>query len=544
MSTGANVVQEIRPSAPERVLSRADRLIGGLIALLLVIWSVHLWPQWLHNPDLAHGLFTPIVFIILLRESRERDTRRYLPTSVPLVGAIGAIGALGLLLLVGAGLYAAALEWNHALVEFLLAGALCTLLTAAWLTAALDRVRAVPFNWAAAVAILVWALSAPIPPGTYTRLTQSLQSSVTEAVLTSLQLIGVAAVRDGNVIHLAHTSVGVEEACSGVRSLLSCVFAGFFLSATLVRVPWKRVVIIVLAGPLAIAMNFVRSLSLTLLANGGVDIHGLWHDLTGFAVLGVTATLLAALALFLERGSAFASRTNARVVSQPRDGDSQVRVARVLLIAMLGSAFALLVVFVANTHSTSSTRETPPNLLALLPDQNGSWTVSTRDDLYHFTSQLQTNFLAERTYRREDDKGVAQVTVYIAYWAAGQASVSLVAAHTPDACWPGSGWVEDREPHRTANLHVGEIPLREAQFRSFHFETYPQYVWYWHLVGGKTFNEEVGSPWKLLSLAWHYGFQAGENQVFARISSNRPWEEISRDPLLKDVVTRLQTVGL
>ena len=34
----------------------------------------------------------------------------------------------------------------------------------------------------------------------------------------------------------------------------------------------------------------------------------------------------------------------------------------------------------------------------------------------------------------------AHVTLYVAYWRPGQAPVSLVDAHTPDACWPGTGW--------------------------------------------------------------------------------------------------------
>ena len=51
---------------------------------------------------------------------------------------------------------------------------------------------------------------------------------------------------------MANSTVGVEEACSGVRSLISCVFAGLFFSATLVRQPWARALIVLLAAPLAL----------------------------------------------------------------------------------------------------------------------------------------------------------------------------------------------------------------------------------------------------------------------------------------------------
>jgi len=540
---------------------------GGWLLVLLGAWTLHLLPQWLRNPDLSHGLFTPLVFIILLHEARARGTARYLPTSKIWTAVIGLIGATGLFLLAGAGLYAAALEWNHSLVEFLLAGALCALLTAAWLTAALDRVRLLPFNWPAAMSILVWALSAPIPPGTYTRLTQQLQITVTGGVLFSLNLIGVAASQDGNVIDLAHTSVGVEEACSGVRSLLSCVFAAFFLSAVISRRPAKRAILILLAGPLAIGMNFFRSLLLTLLANDGIDIRGRWHDLTGFGILAVTAALLAGLAVWMERsgrGPAGSTQREKAEESSPltpppvagiqpdpslpasrssSSGNGTTSAER-LVAGTLALSLATLVFFVVHTQPTHHRKEPAPDLWALLPASPPGWEVSTRTDLYRFSSQLQTDILAERTYTRTEPRGTFQVTVYLAYWPAGQASVSLVAAHTPDACWPGSGWVEDPTQHRSISLAVGGVNLPEAQFRSFKLDTFPQNVWYWHLFDGKPIEGKVGSPRELLSLAWHYGFRDEEEQVFIRVSSNRGWQEIAKEPLLAEIVARCRSLGL
>ena len=37
--------------------------------------SVRLWPEWRHNPDLSHGLFMPIIFLVLLHESRSGTPR-------------------------------------------------------------------------------------------------------------------------------------------------------------------------------------------------------------------------------------------------------------------------------------------------------------------------------------------------------------------------------------------------------------------------------------------------------------------------------------
>jgi len=104
----------------------------------------------------------------------------------------------------------------------------------------------VPKLWPAVVAVALWPLSSPLPPGSYTRLALALQGGVTEAVTGALGFFGIAAHRDGNVIELARASVGVSEACSGVRSLVSCVVAGLFLSAVWVKRPWGRAILVVL----------------------------------------------------------------------------------------------------------------------------------------------------------------------------------------------------------------------------------------------------------------------------------------------------------
>ena len=267
-----------RVLTPFTALPLVVRLSVILLVALTAALVVRLWPQWLHNPDLSHGLFMPVVFLLLLRESASGPFR-FLPANRLSSLASMGLWLLGLLTLAAGGLYAAALGWSHDLVGFTLTAALVLLLVAGLVVFSLSTVRFLPFNWSALVAIGLWLLCAPLPPGTYSRLTLSLQLMVTENVLRTLHLLGIGAVRHGNILELATTSVGIEEACSGVRSLISCVFAGLFFSASLVRRPWSRVLLIGLSAPLALAMNFLRSLILPLLPNSGVHIAGLWHDL-------------------------------------------------------------------------------------------------------------------------------------------------------------------------------------------------------------------------------------------------------------------------
>jgi len=525
--------------------SGADRLDGtiklnvGLVVAAVTALSIRLWPQWRHNPDLSHGLFMPLIFLVLLYESRAGGTQRYLRTGFRLRAGFTALLSSGLLALCIAGLYAAAVDWSHALVNFMLAISVVLLLGSALLVFSSDTVRWLPFNWSAVTAVGLWILTAPIPPGTYSRLTLSLQLWVSENVLSALHLLGVAAIRYGNIIQLANATVGVEEACSGVRSLISCVFAGIFFSAILVHRPWARALLIALAAPLALGMNFLRSLALTLLVNRGVDIAGTWHDVTGFAVLGVTAAILGGLALLLER-----RRDSPPVKGAPMIQPRASRLSTVLA-AGLACAATLTVIFVLNTRPSPDVNAPVPDLLALLPAAADGWEVRTSDYLYQFRSTLQTENLAQRTYSKTTPTGPVEVTIYLAYWRAGQAPVSLVASHTPDACWPGAGWSALPTAQPRGPLAFGARVLPEAEYRFFKSGDYPQHVWFWHLYDRRIIRyRDPYSPLELLRIALRFGFRHEGDQLFVRVSSTRPWADIAPEPLLAAFFAATDPLGL
>lgn len=531
-----------------RTASPLAKLALGVFAVALGLLSWRLWPEWWHNPDLSHGLFMPAVFLLLIHDSRTSGTRRFIQSGLIFGIALFLLILSSLFALGSAGLFAAALGWSHALVNFMLTTA-CVLMLGAGLVALADRsVRLISFNWPAWVAVALWMLSTPMPHGTYSRLTLAFQLSVSENVLRTLHLVGVAALRHGNVIQLAQTSVGIEEACSGVRSLISCVFAGLFFSATLVRRPWARALLIGLSVPLALTMNFIRSLALTLLANRGVNIEGSWHDVTGFAVLGVTAALLAGLALLLERRERKPAATIAAEADTPaRYSDSTTGNFRLkTLIVGQAAAMALVGLFVINTHPSIRPDAPVPNLYSILPSSSSGWEVETTNDLFQFSNVLQTDLLAQRTYLKRKPNGEQiQVTFYAAYWRAGQTSVSQVASHTPDACWPGAGWDAVPTPPPGAPPQIGGRTLPAAEYRFFKSQEFPQHVWFWHLFDGRPIAyRDPYSASALLRIAWQYGFRHDGDQLFVRISSNVPWSEIAAEPLLAQFFARTQPLGL
>jgi len=192
---------------------------------------------------------------------------------------------------------------------------------------------------------------------------------------------------------------------------------------------------------------------------------------------------------------------------------------------------------------------TVPVLAELLRErpQAPGWAVLTRLDLGQFADVLQTTALLERTYQRVDEQGrLFQITVYLAYWHPGQSSVSAVATHTPDACWPGAGW----EAIPRASGRVG-LPLKRggvvagAEERAFRLGEVQQWVWFWHLVGGKPLEFFDPRSWRdQLRLFFARGVKRDAQQAFVRLSSNRAWAELAAEPLVVELLAGLTGLGL
>lgn len=138
--------------------------------------------------------------------------------------------------------------------------------------------------------VLVWLVSAPMVSAVETQLNLALLRKVVTVVAGVFDLLGLPIEQQGNVLVLPTGKVGVEDACSGIRSLTGCLFAGSFLAAVFVERVWKKVVLLAVALGLAFGSNLARSLFLTAWAyNYGPDaIEGLVHDIAGYAVLGLT----------------------------------------------------------------------------------------------------------------------------------------------------------------------------------------------------------------------------------------------------------------
>jgi exosortase/archaeosortase family protein len=152
---------------------------------------------------------------------------------------------------------------------------------------------------------LIWSLSAPLATAVENAVSIFLLRRVVAVVFTIFDTLGYSLVQEGNVLILPKGQVGIAEACSGIRSLTGCLFAGSFLAAMFLERTWKKVTLIAAALVFAFLSNLARSLFLTAwaYAYGSDAIEGRLHDATGYAVLAVTSIgLVCLLPLFRARG--------------------------------------------------------------------------------------------------------------------------------------------------------------------------------------------------------------------------------------------------
>ena len=146
-----------------------------------------------------------------------------------------------------------------------------------------------------------WLISAPLFSSVENLISLFLLSKVAKIVYAVMTWLGYVVELNGNSLTFPNGSVGVADACSGIRSLTACLFAGSFLAAVFLDKFWKKVLLVLVSMCLAFFNNILRALFLSFWAyqNGPESISGFVHDAAGYFVLGMTVVgLLVLLPIF------------------------------------------------------------------------------------------------------------------------------------------------------------------------------------------------------------------------------------------------------
>jgi exosortase len=134
----------------------------------------------------------------------------------------------------------------------------------------------------------------PLPQSLVNVVAFPLQLVAADLAVNSLYALGIPALREGNIIHLASTELFVAEACSGLRSLmalgtLGVVFAYFFRRDYI-----ERGLIVLSTIPVAIVVNAFRVALTGVLTHrfGTEAAQGAIHQTEGFFTFGLAFALL------------------------------------------------------------------------------------------------------------------------------------------------------------------------------------------------------------------------------------------------------------
>lgn len=270
----------------------AARVLPTLATGVLFVWlfwaplanTVHAW--WT-SADANHGLLLgPLALWLAWRSGLSQRARPQ-----RLVGLVMLGGSVVLRYLSG-------LAAELFTMRLSVLGAALGLVIFAW------GVRQVLHWW---LPLVLLVLSIPLPEILLSTLALPLQFQASRMGAALLEARHVPVALTGNVIHLpGGHQLFVTEACSGLRSLSALLALGVLIGALWLRASWGRVLLVVLAVPVAMLLNAIR-IFLT-----GFFVHfidpalgeGLMHYTEGW-VLFVAALLLlgglAAVLVWLER---------------------------------------------------------------------------------------------------------------------------------------------------------------------------------------------------------------------------------------------------
>lgn len=138
--------------------------------------------------------------------------------------------------------------------------------------------------------LLFMFVAVPLPQVLWAPVVNGLRGLVTFLDVEALKLLGIPAMQSGNVIQLPRCVVGVDEACSGVRSLQSSIMAALFIGDLVLKRTGHRILFVGAGMGWAVFGNFLRSLYLSFTAHrGGTAALQSAHDTAGWSILVFTA---------------------------------------------------------------------------------------------------------------------------------------------------------------------------------------------------------------------------------------------------------------
>lgn len=277
IATPVAVVVADTPAAPAfRVSAWQVGVLAALLAWAYLPMLRVFFGKWVSDPQYSHGFLVPLFSAYLLRRAWQDG----LPVHRPLPWVGGCLLVLALAMRAAAG---SLLFHQLDAASFLLA--LAAIVVAAGGMPLLNRTGP-------ALAFLIFMV--PLPYELERNVGQPLKTAATVSSTFLLQTLGQPAIRDGNLILIDEVRLGVVDACSGLKMMVT--FAAFSVGAVLLmrRTRFEQLMVLLGIIPVAIVANVLRitatGLGYTVFSDKGT--LDFLHDLFGWLMMPVGVALL------------------------------------------------------------------------------------------------------------------------------------------------------------------------------------------------------------------------------------------------------------
>jgi len=265
-------------------MTKAATWFGILLIACYAPLLAGLVRQWSTDQDMSHGFFIlPVVAFVVWKRRKElaaiKPAVNWWGFSVAILGAVQML--LGTL----------AAQVFLARTAFLV-----SLIGAVLFLGGTRAIKTLAFP------LFLLLFLFPIPAIVYARVTLPLQIFASATAETVLNWIGIPVLRDGNILELPHQRLSVEEACSGIRSLLSLSFLSLIYAYFFDQRVAMRWVLLAATVPIAIAANAARVTLMGVLSEYRAGLaYGVFHLFEGWVLFAVALSLIVTLHLGLCR---------------------------------------------------------------------------------------------------------------------------------------------------------------------------------------------------------------------------------------------------
>jgi exosortase len=443
-------------------VNRTQLIVGALaLGTLWFLLCRQLSGEWSANDQYSYGWFVPFfaAFLFWLRWE-DRPKVRIKKEEGRNAIAVG-IAILALLVLFPVRLFEVAnpdwrpLDWVHATAVVTL-----TLLVI-WAAGGWAWVRHFAFPVCFFFVAVPWLSPIEEP------IVEGLMRTVAAVATETLTLFGVPAQLEGNLIRVSSGLVGVNEACSGVRSLQTSLMIGLLFGELKRLSVAKRWVLVAGALAIAILANFGRAFFLVwIAATKNVAAVDSWHDVAGYAI--VAAVFLGSLGLtaLLAKGGGRRPEAGGQrpEIREHRPPTSVLRPLSFILSLFWFLAIEIGVEAWYRTHergliarerwtarwpeSAKDFRdihldETTKRLLRFDEGRGATWRMQSGGQ--RFATANPSTGGTEDGGRKAEERGEEAALLYFFRWRPGGNSALLANLHRPDVCLPASGWVQIRD---------------------------------------------------------------------------------------------------